>query len=342
MPQGRATWASLRSSPRSSPSHPSHTGIVFRRRFGYDEGMDSAATSPLLASTVPGPARFSGSKALVWLPLCAVQGLAVAWAAVLAQQYYAPLVLFPLLVGVCLGASSVGLMRLLQLGHRSTILAGLGLAFVLVVVGQHYLRYRLDLAQTRSDAATFQKAQALFPDLAAGSAPVPPGSFGEYLRWQAARGRPLHLGGYIARDGVAWFSWGVDAVLVLLAAVAVMRPAWRQPYCSDCRSWYRTIRSGRLSTAAGQRLALLAEIALLSPPPWVRYRLSDCNSGCGPARLMLFWEDSQGNQAAAETWLTAEGRRRVTALLDRARREAPDQSNHTEGSGIPSQETPEP
>lgn len=289
----------------------------------------------LLAPHAPPPAVFRAPSALLWMAASAVQGGLIAWMAVLAQDYYAPLVLFPLLVGVSVGATAAALMRLLQVGHRPTLLAGVVLAVVLSVVGQHYLRYRKDTAQTRDDLITFQKAQQLFPELTQGSPPTPPDSFGQYLRWQAARGRPLHLAGYVARDGAAWGSWVVEGLLVLLAAIAVVLPAVRQPYCSQCRSWYRTVRSGRLNPGPGRRLAALVAVTLPEQVPWLRYRLSDCTSGCGPTRLMLFWEEARGEPASAEIWLPREGRHAVTALLDQVQASGSPEPPNPEGSEPP-------
>ena len=78
-------------------------------------------------------------------------------------------------------------------------------------------------------------------------------SFGQYVQAQAHRGRPL-WSGYVAQGWVAWLSWAIDALLVVAAAVAVTIPAMRVPYCNRCRSWYRTIRSGRIDVLTAQAL----------------------------------------------------------------------------------------
>src|SRR4030042_5453002 len=95
---------------------------------------------------VPGPDRgaFSWDRLLVWVPSCAVLGLLIAWAAVVAAGYFAPLVVFPLVVGVVLGGAIVLAMRVFRVGHRPTLWLGALLAGALVIVGQHYFSFRKD------------------------------------------------------------------------------------------------------------------------------------------------------------------------------------------------------
>ena len=58
---------------------------------------------------------------------------------------------------------------------------------------------------------------------------------------QAKVGRPIGFG-RVLKGWAAWASWGVDGLLVLVAALAIVIPAIRQPFCNTCRSWYSTIR----------------------------------------------------------------------------------------------------
>lgn len=265
----------------------------------------------------PSSATFLWSRLAVWLPACVFLGVVVAWASVVAQEYSAPLVLFPLLVGVGLGALAVAVMRLAQVGHRPTVFLGLGLAVIVTVVGQHYLGYRLQVEETRRSAEKYLRASALFPEVREEESPVPPSEFGKFMRWQAARGRPLGIGGYVARGGVAWLTWALDAGLLAAAAFAMVLPAVRQPYCNGCRSWYRTTRSGRLSGSRGVELGQLAGVEIPEQPAWVRFRLIHCASGCGPTGLRLFWESANGDAADAAIWLTPELRNQITGFLDR-------------------------
>ena len=75
-----------------------------------------------------GGGRFVWRGFVLWVPACFVLGILVAWAAVAAEEKFAPLIVFPLLVGVGLGALSVGLLRLGQVGNRPTVLLGTVLA----------------------------------------------------------------------------------------------------------------------------------------------------------------------------------------------------------------------
>ncbi len=303
-----------------------------------------ASTEPVLvAPEAPTPATLLWGRCLAWLPACAIQGALIAWAAVVAQEYFAPLLVFPLLVGIGLGATTAGMTRMGQVGHRGTIAAGLLLAIAVAVVGQHYIRYRMDVVQTRNDAELFRKARQQFADLAQGQMPVPPDTFWEYMRWQAVRGRPLHVAHFVARDGMAWLTWAVDGLFVLAAAVAVVLPAVRQPYCNHCRSWFRTTRSGRLGDEVGRCMAALVGGTLPDRLAWVRYRILDCNGGCPPAELMLFCEDSQGNYSSNRFWLTAAGRSRMTEVLDQAGSQGPPTVPQGDDSSRPSMtKTPPP
>ena len=205
--------------------------------------------------------------------------------------------IFPLLVGVVVGAAMVGLMRVLQVGHRPTILLGTAVAVAVTVLGQHYLGYLV--AYHWPSAAL----RVLRP-------------FGEFLQQQADRGRPLG-GELVARGWLAWTSWAVDGLLVLLAAMVTLAPALRQPYCNRCRSWYRTVRAGRVNVPAARQMAQYTGLPAMDQPKRARYRLACCHSGCGLTRLELSWEGMEGGILTG-AWLDSELRNRVNQLLDEA------------------------
>jgi len=99
--------------------------------------------------------------------------------------------------------------------------------------------------------------------------------------------------------------WALDAAVALAAALAVLWPATRLPYCRRCRSWYRTIRAGRLSSSA---LATVASLAGAEPPKRPtrgRFRLRQCLGGCGPARLELAWHGAGEDEGRIEAMLDA-------------------------------------
>ena len=142
----------------------------------------------------------------------------------IAQFYFAPFLLFPVLVGIGLGAMLVGLMRVAQIGNRPTIVAGAVLAAAIAIVGEHYISYcenqrRQDLA----DAETLLKARQAFPELIQGREVDMAAGFPGYMHDQAARGRPLILGCKASGAG-AWASWAVDGLLLLIVTVSMVGP----------------------------------------------------------------------------------------------------------------------
>lgn len=175
-------------------------------------------------------AEFRWLRLACWLPASLVHGAAVAWLATVAEAFRAPVLLFSVLVGLVLGATLVGSMRLCQVGNRPTILLGTLLAVSATVLGQHYIGYRTASDQARQDAVTYQRAKQVLGEKFQGRIPVPPQGFGEYLRWRAARG--FDVLGRRARGLAVWLIWGLDGLLVLAATVLLVAPALRQPYCN--------------------------------------------------------------------------------------------------------------
>ncbi len=277
------------------------------------------ATQPGGASqsrNVSSGGRFRPLACLLGLPAAAALGAVAAWLAVGAQFYFAPLLLFPLLVGLGVGAACVGLMRLTQVGNRPTIVLGVLLAAAVAVAGQHYLDYRQALARSLHEIEALQRS---------GPVPItrlpaaPPQGFADYLRQQADAGRPV-TAKWSVRGWRAWLSWAVDGLLVVAAALAMAIPAARLPYCNTCRTWYRTMRAGRTPLAAARKMARLAAAAIDAPVKRVRYRLSCCQGGCGPTRLELFWESGDGGEGFLEAWLDAAQRDAAMQALDEGSR----------------------
>jgi hypothetical protein len=248
-------------------------------------------------------------------------GAVAAWGAHAAEPYFAPFVIFPLLVGLILGAVFVGLIRTVQLAHRPTIWAGVVLAGMAAVAGQHYLAYRAARAAALDDVETVQQARRAFAEQVRGRLPHVPQNPLDYMAREAKRGRPI-LGQHLAQGWLAWASWGFDGLLVLAAAVLVVLPAVGQPYCNRCLSWYCSVRSGRLDGKTARRLA---EMAGTKGPPRpdeivaARYRLLSCRSGCGPTGFELVWEDRRQNVSRVRGWLEQDTRDRVVAVLDEVR-----------------------
>jgi hypothetical protein len=272
--------------------------------------LDQPDLSPVPAG------RFSWSGLCLAMTVGPLVGVIWAWVAEETQFYAAPLILFPLLVGVFTGLTIVGLARFAQIGHRPTIVLAVVLSAVPAVAGQHYFRYISDYSSVKGDSPIFADAKigTAGQDLSALAHKLAPG-FGEYIRARADSGRPL-WGKYVAKGWAAWLSWIIDAMLTLAAAVAVTIPAFRVPYCNRCRTWYRTVRNGKIDVPTARRLAETCgvdEIAGLRSP---RYRLSCCHTGCSPTYCELSWEEPNAAVDLVRVWLDAEKRNRVVAILD--------------------------
>ena len=257
----------------------------------------------------PGAGRFRVWQCLSWLVTAAGIGAAAAWMAFIAQRYYAPWILFPLLVGVVLGGFLVLAMRILNAGHRPTVVTGTLAAVLLAVVGQHYISFWTQ-RRAADETPQQQMAQLLFPEKR------PASDFGEFIVREAARGR--HIGGIVLPAPWAWASWGLDALLVLIPAMLLSVTAARLPYCNRCRSYYRTIRSRRIDLATARRLADLVDVPNLAAAEFraPRCRLIACREGCGPTGLVLFWSDAAGGLSSGYIWLDAPQRNRVLEALD--------------------------
>lgn len=266
--------------------------------------MDAEADKSASPVELPEPARFRLLPLLVWLPACLVCGLAVAWLAVIAGDYFAPFLLFPLLVGAVTGAVVTAMVRVSQIGHRVTILLGTLVAGLSVIVGQHYFTYLAAYRPAAKDVQAFQKAAPLTP------------SFREYLAKTAERGRGVN-GHNFQGATLTWLSWLFDGLLILGASVAMTTLAARQSYCNRCGSWYHTTRSGRLDHESATELTQAVGVALPADLVWTRYRLATCKSGCGPTSLTLYWEDAAGRVWSQRVWLGSDLRRQVTEMLDR-------------------------
>ncbi len=284
----------------------------------------------------------------MWCVCGPVLGGITAWLAQGAQVdlHFAPLILFPLLVGVVLGAMIVGLMRLAQVGHRPTVIVGIVLAVAVAVVGQHYLTFRESRQRALQDQETFLKAKRAFGDLVKGRAPKPPAHLLEYMQRQAKQGRTLWYRrsaegdkldidrkGLTVQGGWAWATWIFDGLLTLVATLAIVVPAARLPYCNQCRSWYSVIRSGRIDAALARRLAEAAGVEVPENVRTARYRIACCREGCGATRLHVAWQHVGGPTTLDRVWLDKPQHNRVTAVLDEGSRDEERETSEEESSG---------
>ncbi len=270
--------------------------------------------------------RFVAVHALIWMLAAPVLGAAVARVAVWVENFRAPLVIFPLLVGCGLGLALAALMRVGQIGHRATIWSGAVVAVAVTVLGQHFfsfLDFKAAVAAQKPQGISleaFEAVQEMRPD---GSP-----NFARFMQRQATEGRPMNAGfngwfttgEYRLRGMAAWASWGVDGLLMLAATSTVVYLASRRPYCSVCRSWYRTTRAGPLAADRARQMAKAALLPVEDPLRGGQYRLSHCVSGCGPCRLELACR-GRVKTAVVEAWLSAAQLGQVVRVLDGESRE---------------------
>ena len=165
------------------------------------------------------------------------------------RTFRAPLLIFPLLVGCGLGLVLVGLMRFGQVGHRGTIWSGTVLAVAVAVAGQHYfsfLDFKAALAAQKPQGLSLEAFQEFQESRCRMHRPILHGSCSG-RRPRAARDCRVHS----LHGAAAWASWALDGLLMLLATSTIIYLACRAPYCSVCRSWYRTTRAGPLAADSG-------------------------------------------------------------------------------------------
>jgi hypothetical protein len=229
-----------------------------------------------------------------------------------------------LLVGGFLGAILIGLMRWSDMAHRGTVLAGTILATAACTVAAHYVSYSVAQRHPPREDDKLALARTAFPEEAARLAQ--PRNFIDYLKREAAAGRPL-TAGFTARGSLAWLSWGIDALLTLAAATALVIAALRLPYCNQCGSWYRATRSGRLPLATARQLAGMLQVDLPPRAVALRYRLMNCEAGCGPTGLELVWRVPREGTSMATVWLERAQRNQLLEMLDKER-------VNDEGSGM--------
>jgi len=257
----------------------------------------------------------------LWLPACVGFAALLAWASLEIGRHFSPLLVFPLLIGLVLGASLVALMRLGQMGHRPTAWLAVLLSVAAVVVGQHYFGYRSALARIKREDPIVRRARQVFGDLVQGDLAPGPRNLADYLQQRAAQGRTLRtvFGTCTARGPWAWSSWAIDGLLVLLPAVVMMGFALRRPFCGRCGSWYATRRRGRLPSEAARRLAEELQLPAENVTGGAWYRLICCNQGCTPTGFSLSCKKPVAAHSPEIVWLDDRRRDRVIKILDQSR-----------------------
>jgi hypothetical protein len=274
--------------------------------------MTNPYSSPVVSAV---PLRLAGRfvwfQALLVLLAAPILGAIFARGAVSVQAVWAPLLIFPLVVGSCLGLLLAGLIRLGQIGHRATFWSGAILTVAVAVAGQHYFSF-LDWKAARIAVRTkgHSLAELMVVDEMRPEEAI---DFAAYMQRQATIGRPV-TAELSLRGAAAWASWTADGLLTLMAAATIIYLVCRGPYCSKCRTWYRTIRGGQLAADEAKEIAAAASLPLEETAGGFRYRLRQCMGGCGPSRLEMTF-DRLGARSL-DAWLSAAQRERVTRVLD--------------------------
>ncbi len=276
--------------------------------------MSEPQTELPVSANAPPRAQFRFWHLARWLPLCLVHGTAVAWLAFGLQKHFAPLGLFPILVGLVLGVTLAGLMRLVQVANTRTILLGAVVAWAMTVFGQHYFSFQEQRETAIREAAQFRLAAQAHPDVVRGTPPKPASGVFEYLRWQALRGRPI-AGERVARGPAAWASWAFDGCLTLVAALLVIWPASRRSYCNQCGTWFSTIRRGRLAAASAKALVAAVGVEASEDIGDGTYRFVHCQGGCGVAGFEICWESADGRRITRRVWVSPDDRSRLEKLV---------------------------
>jgi len=254
-----------------------------------------------------------------WFATSLLAAVVLAAGSVAIEPYFAPLLLGPLVMGALLGWCTAQVQRFWEV-PPGRVSVGILLAVAATsVLAQHVRHFQVARAHQVEQDAKLSAAQKSLPGFAAGQGVGPPPTFFQFLAREAQRGRPYF--GMNLRGSAAWFAWGVDGVLVVLAAAGAAKLSLRgAQFCPSCKSWFRVTREGTLDGAGARELAQ----AVFAPVPdraeWGAYRLLQCRSGCSDAVLRLSWTVSAAGKRSEQTFesrLDIESRQRVLALLDR-------------------------
>ena len=230
--------------------------------------------------------RFVAFQALLWMLAAPVLGAAVHALAVWVQDFRAPLLIFPLLVGcglglLLVGADAAGAGRPprdpLERHHVGRGSRG-GRAALL----------QLPRCQSSLDRGeTARHRDRTVPAFQETTGPDTSTDFTRFMRRQAARGRPVTAEFNASRRGRLG-KLGTGRPADAPATLTIVYLACRAPYCCVCRSWYRTTRAGPLDADTAGRLAEAAVAAHRGTTrrrPAIAFPIA--SSGCGPGRLEL-------------------------------------------------------
>lgn len=269
------------------------------------------ADAPLLAPP-PEPPRFHGARCTAYACLALLAAAGVAWVAARAERVAAPLVVFPVALGLVLGGLLSLAAWLCRAPHYRAAVGIAVFAGLLTAVAHHAWSYREAKVRARhmqimveAEAARQAGPKGQAAVLGVGELLVEqPKNLWEFLQSEARRGRPLW--GWRARGVWAWLWWGIDALLVAAAAGWGVSRFATLPFCDRCGSWYRTVRAGQLAPAAQAGIVARLGLDPMGFAGSARVRIMSCMGGCGPLLLIVACAPSRRvwrvwvSQAAAE------------------------------------------
>jgi hypothetical protein len=152
-----------------------------------------------------------------------------------------PVLLFPVLAGLLLGAAGAGLVRLFKVRSLAILLAAALTGGVATIAASHIVSYReyLSAIEHEDPAALALIQQRGFNFL--GYVDTVEAVDGVHI------GKPPPNGVNLGYYG-SYVYWGTEALVVAAAAFALMRLAARSPFCARCATWKRRQVVGALDT----------------------------------------------------------------------------------------------
>lgn len=265
-------------------------------------------------SPPPAPARFRWRFGFTYLAGLCFAAAMLGYLASQVAHVRAPWLLFPLLVGVALGALAGGLAYLVHCGHRRTVLVATLMAGLVVVGTMHFVEYQAYLNAPRS--AQFEMMVNAFPDIAQHHAGARPSGFLDFLNRMALAGRAMPLG-WTAQGPWAWASWALDALFVVAGAMVVALVFLRRPYCDVCRNYYRVLRQEQLRPEQFERLARSLGWSVDTPRS-ASYQHLSCHGGCGPDLVRVMVRPASEPAVRRLAWIDCADRARVFQQLDQS------------------------
>lgn len=166
-------------------------------------------------------------QAFAWCFLASVCGLGFGFLAVAVQGFFAPWLLFPVMIGLFLAWTLRRLWSGVRTESQVVFWIGAGIAVVFAVIGQHLLHYQEHLRIYQQQELRLRQDPKL-RSIDATPLVARPASFWDFLNVEARQGRPVGTWGRL-RGVWVWGSWLVDAILLAgTVAILVRQPASRR------------------------------------------------------------------------------------------------------------------